>query len=88
MPTPTPRAVNVIPSVAPNILLIVQGPANLVTLTWAAQAGRIYRVLYKNTLSDAMWSSLPGDVTASGATASRSDSINGSQRFYRIELIQ
>ena len=88
MPTPTPRAANVIPSVAPNILMVGQGPGNLVTLTWATQAGRIYRVLFKNTLSDPMWSSLPGDVTASGATASKSDTITGSQRFYRIELIQ
>ena len=88
MPTPTPRAVNVIPSVAPTGFVIVLGPGNAVTLTWGAQAGRTYRVLYKDNLSDPIWSSLPGDVTAGSAMAMKSDVMTSLQRFYRIELIQ
>ena len=88
MPTPTPRAVNVIPSLAPTGFLIVLGPANAVTLTWGAQAGRTYRVRYKDNLSEPIWSSLPGDVTAGSAMAMKSDMMTGLQRFYRIELIQ
>ena len=67
---------------------IVFSAPNLVTLTWQAEPGRIYRVQYKNDLGEAEWTSLPGDVEALGATASKADAtVNGvAQRFYRVLL--
>ena len=72
----------------PDELVIELGEANSVTLTWGSLAGRTYRVRYKDNLSDPMWSSLPGDVTATGTTAIKSDVISGPQRFYWISSIR
>jgi hypothetical protein len=60
--------------------------ADSVTLTWSAVAGKTYRVQFKNDVGEANWSDVPGDVTASGALASKADdAIAGrAQRFYRI----
>jgi hypothetical protein len=55
-------------------------------ILWSAVPGRTYRVQFKNTVSDEQWSALPGDVTATFATASAMDSTAGTQdhRFYRV----
>jgi outer membrane protein assembly factor BamB len=60
-----------------------------VTLAWSALAGQTYRVQYKTNLEELTWNDLPGDVTATSAVASKSDTLGPSdeQRFYRIELI-
>jgi len=90
MTTPTPRAPNVI-ATPPEIRIVnaVMGP-NSITLTWSAQAGHNYRVEFKDDLSDAEWNELSGDVMASGAQASKTDSsLNGiAQRFYRIVEVE
>jgi hypothetical protein len=88
MRTPTPHASNVIPTVNPDILSLTLGPGNAVTLVWAAQAGRSYRVQFKNDLNETMWTNLGGDVTAMSATASANDTLVGEQRFYRVLLVQ
>jgi hypothetical protein len=57
----------------------------LVTLTWTAISGTVYRVQYKTNLTDSTWSAVPGDVTASGPTASKTDNTGNTQRrFYRV----
>lgn len=63
--------------------------ANSVALSWGAVAGKTYRVQFKNDLSEANWNDVPGDVTASGSTASKVDTTLGgsAQRFYRIVLL-
>ncbi|HKS37081.1 MAG TPA: putative Ig domain-containing protein, partial [Verrucomicrobiae bacterium] len=63
--------------------------ANSVALSWGAVAGKTYRVQFKNDLSEANWNDVPGDVTASGSTASKVDATLGgsAQRFYRIVLL-
>jgi autotransporter-associated beta strand protein len=60
---------------------------NLVTIRWTAITGQNYRVQYKNTLDDASWTDLAPDVTASGPTASTTDTTT-SQRFYRVAVLQ
>jgi len=58
------------------------------TLTWSAIAGSTYRVQYKVNLDDLTWTDLPGDVTATSASASKLDTIAaGDQRFYRIFFV-
>ena len=55
-----------------------------VTLTWTSISNRIYRVQYKNVLTDAGWSDLPGDVTATNGVASKTDPLGTTNRFYRL----
>lgn len=88
MTTPTPRAPNVHAGCAAGEIrvlgLIFDGPT--VTLAWTAQPGCTYRVQYKDDLGAADWSDLPGDITADGPVAVKSDTtVAGSaQRFYRV----
>jgi Tol biopolymer transport system component len=59
------------------------------TVYWNAVAGRTYQVQFKNRLQDSSWTNLPGAVTATGETASKSDTTIGSDvaRFYRVVLV-
>jgi uncharacterized delta-60 repeat protein len=55
-------------------------------LKWRAISNRCYRVQYVSDLSSTNWTDLPGDVYATGNTASKSDSgaPGVTQRFYRV----
>ena len=57
------------------------------TLTWTAIPGQKYRVQFKNDLNDLNWSDLGADVSASVDSASKSDSLNLSHRFYRVIVV-
>jgi len=54
-------------------------------ITWASAAGKIYRVAYKNTLSDP-WTDVSGNIAAAGSSTSWTDSSSGAskQRFYSV----
>jgi hypothetical protein len=70
----------------PNLEIALVG--DVVTVTWTAIAGQTYRVQYKENLDDAAWSDLTPDVTASGSTASTTDTItSSSQHFYRVVVL-
>ena len=56
-------------------------------LTWSAIPGQKYRVQFKNNLTDANWSNLVPDVTATLATASINDPVSAMQRFYRVFVV-
>ncbi|MEO0796769.1 MAG: RHS repeat domain-containing protein [Verrucomicrobiota bacterium] len=60
------------------------------TITWAAVSGKRYRVQYKDHLNSPAWFDLAGDVTASGASASKVDTraLTDGRRFYRIIVMQ
>ena len=59
-----------------------------VTLGWSAVPGGVYRVQFADDLM-ATWINLPGDVTATGSWAGKTDvSGLGTQRFYRVMLMQ
>lgn len=77
----------------PFVALTVQVPAqNTLTLTWAASAGTTYQVEYSPDL--VTWFASPsGEVTATGPTASWTDSgppgttalpFSDTERFYRV----
>jgi hypothetical protein len=61
-----------------------------VQVLWSAVAGRKYRVEFKESVSEGNWTALPGDVTATDATALKEDTTIGTakQRFYRIQLVE
>jgi hypothetical protein len=68
---------------APRLTEIRRAGAS-VSLTWTAIAGSRYRVQFKDSLSQSDWSDLPGEVLATGETATRTDSLGPRQRFYRL----
>jgi hypothetical protein len=61
-------------------------PGGSMMITWASVPGKIYRVAYKSSLIDASWTNLSGDITASGAATSWTDSTAGAskQRYYLV----
>ncbi|MBN1268916.1 MAG: hypothetical protein JXB04_04970 [Kiritimatiellae bacterium] len=60
--------------------------SNCFTVTWGAQTGQTYRVLYKNHLMDETWSALGDDVLARDWMMVTNDFTIGTNihRFYRI----
>jgi hypothetical protein len=68
-----------------------------VTLVWDSLAGQTYRVQYTTEVapSPVTWTDLTGpaslplvpDVTATGATATYTDSAAPAPRFYRIQIV-
>ena len=72
---------------SPSLAITVESENDLVVLKWAAQAGRSYRVEYKDALTSTDWTALPGDVTVSGAAARAEDTLGlSTQRFYRVVI--
>lgn len=71
--------------VAPPIIQSVTESNGTITLTWDTIPGRSYRLQFKDDLDQETWDDLGGDVTATAATASRTDE-NGftGPRYYRI----
>jgi hypothetical protein len=65
--------VTVIPP--PNIVIALSGTT--VMLAWYPLAGHTFVVQFKNDLTDASWTNLPGVVTLNGSTATMVDSIGG-----------
>ncbi len=59
---------------------------NGTTVSWNGLSNLTYRLQYKNSLTDSNWTDVPGDVTAAGNTAVKTDSTanTNSSRFYRI----
>ncbi len=55
-----------------------------VALAWPSISNRVYRVQYKNSLTDSNWSDIPGDVTATNGLASKTDPLGTTNRFYRL----
>jgi len=61
----------------------------MVTVSWTATPGVTYRLQYISNAQNSVWTDVPGDVTASGATASKTDAMGSTQqRFYRVRIVQ
>jgi hypothetical protein len=60
------------------------------TFTWASGANVMYRIFYKNSLTDPVWLATGPDITATGATTTWADTntANTAQRFYVLMQIQ
>ena len=57
-------------------------------LTWSSISGTTYQVQFKTNLNDAAWLDLLPTVTATGVTASATDSsATNAARFYRVLVV-
>lgn len=61
--------------------------AGTMLLSWTAEPGRLYQVQYKIALTQTSWSNLGIPFAATNHTASISDVMTDSQRFYRVILL-
>jgi hypothetical protein len=88
MTTPTPKAPNVVASTAPAFTDIALNPGGTLVLTWSSEAGRTYRLQYKASLTEAEWTTVPGDVTAAGTSTSRTLALEPGHRFFQVLQVQ
>jgi hypothetical protein len=81
-------------SVTPYSISFVSLSNGVVLVSWAAVGGRTYRLQFKVTLADSIWTDVVPDVTATGLaggnTVATAQDIAGNapHRFYRIMLVQ
>ncbi len=68
------------------VILSITLSNSVANVTWTAVSGRSYR-LQARDLSSTNWVDVPPDVTANSSTASATDSVTGSPRFYRVLLL-
>jgi hypothetical protein len=60
-----------------------------VGVTWASTPGTMYRVLYKDSLSEPTWREIVGDITASGSSTTFTEAVGfRTQRFYQVMEVQ
>jgi len=72
---------------APSILPLTRfGTTNLL-ITWSAVSNGTYRVQYNPVLTTTNWTDLTGDVIATNNTASATDILTSSNRFYRVRVL-
>ena len=70
---------------APFQIVSISFSNNLAWVTWEAEAGRTYRLQFKDDLNQADWQDALPDVTATDSTATTSQELTGAAaRFYRI----
>jgi hypothetical protein len=81
-------------SVTPYSISFVSLSNGVVLVSWAAVGGQTYRLQFKVTLADSIWTDVVPDVTATGLaggnTVATAQDIAGNapHRFYRIMLVQ
>jgi uncharacterized repeat protein (TIGR01451 family) len=84
--TATANCVGPVTAPAITSMTLANGMA---TVTWTATPGSVYTLQCKTMQQDANWISIPGNVTASGNTASKNDAVGSTmQRFYRVMVVQ
>ena len=71
----------------PLILSLTRTSPASVSILWSAATNGNYRVQYKTDLNVSIWTDLVGDVLATGSTASKTDILTTSNRFYRIQVL-
>jgi hypothetical protein len=74
--------------VSPPIIESISASEENVTISWSSLPGITYRVQFKPDPGESTWIDLPGDVTAQGPTAFKTDVIDGdTQRYYRVIIL-
>jgi hypothetical protein len=83
MSRPTPGTPNL--GDAPRILGVHPSSPGRLTVMWAAERGRTYRLQYTDSLESPIWWDFGLPATAEGPEASTTVDLEGaSQRFYRV----
>ena len=67
----------------PTILSGKISQGNLL-FSWPAIPSRTYRLQFKSSLDETVWKDLPWNIAASGDTATASESLSATSRFYRL----
>lgn len=76
------------PSVEPRITSITQ-VNGLATVTWNSTPGVTYTLQCKGSFENPIWINVPGNVTAAGSSAAKSDQVSPSaKRFYRVIAVE
>jgi hypothetical protein len=75
---------NAIVSLPQPFLLLPQLAGSNVVLTWTTVSNGVYRLQSNPGLASSNWAALPGDVTALSNTATKTDLLTPSNRFYRV----
>ncbi len=90
MPTPSPEGPNILPPASgpPRVSDFALQPDGTCLLTFDASPGHIYRLEFKDDLSEATWRPLGTNQFATGTPQFFSDAPNEPQRFYRVVLVQ
>ncbi len=74
--------------VEPPVITAAAWSGGTFTLAWNSFSNGAYCLAYKSALNDPTWTTQASTITATGPTASSSDSPGGAgQRFYRVILL-
>ena len=74
--------------VEPPFITAAAWSGSTVRLTWNSFSNGAYQLTYKSALNDPTWTTQASTITATGTSASGSDSPGGAgQRFYRVILL-
>jgi len=71
----------------PPIITSVAVTNSMFNVTWRSIQNVTYRIQFKTALTESAWMDLSGDVTATGPTASKTDSTAAPMRFYRVKAL-
>jgi uncharacterized repeat protein (TIGR01451 family) len=72
----------------PNLRSVTQ-TNGVVTIAWESRSGTTYTLQCKASVDEPIWVNIPGDVTATGDTASKTDILGPTpRRFYRVVIAQ
>jgi hypothetical protein len=76
-------------TVAYELRILSISPSNgVATVTWASISNQVYRLQYRNSLSETNWTDVSPDVLATGPITSMTNALGASpQRFYRVMLV-
>ena len=67
--------------------LSIARAGNDTILSWSAIPGRNYRLQTNATVGTSFWTNAGPDIIATSSTQSITNSFNGPQRFYRLQLL-
>lgn len=74
---------------SPVFLTNISRSDNTVTVSWLSQRGLTYQVQYRTNLNLGTWLAVPGDVIATGSSASKIDVLpDSAPRFYRVVMFR
>jgi hypothetical protein len=72
---------------APLLLSLTRAGTTNIAITWSAVSNGTYRVQFNPVLNTTNWTDLAGDVIATGSTASKTDTMTTTNRFYRVRVL-
>ena len=72
------------PPAVKDPLVISSYKINGFTLAWSTRNGRVYRLEYKNSLTEQTWSAFPLQAGNGGVLQLKDSAPSVTQRFYRV----